>query len=108
MGLLTFSRIFVNKEYLKKISIVGGVSVLKGKDDKQNPNAGINHKKGPFLLGVIFSALNPFFPIWWLTVGLKLISNSIHFYGFVIGILFLFSFHIWRDYAWLAVASFMI
>jgi hypothetical protein len=47
MGLLTFSHIFVNKEYLKKISIVGGVSVLKGKDDKQNPNAGINHTKGP-------------------------------------------------------------
>jgi len=86
--MLTFSHIFVNKEYLKIISIVGGVSVLKGKDDKQNPNAGINHKKGPILLGVIFSALNPFFPIWWLTVGLKLISDSIHFYGFVIEFFF--------------------
>ena len=99
LGLFTFSHIFVNNENLKIISIIGGsaiivfaftqiISVIKGKDDKQNAYAGINHKKGPILLGVIFSALNPFFLIWWLTVGLKLISDSIHFFGFVIGILF--------------------
>ena len=119
LGLFTFSHIFVNNENLKIISIIGGsaiivfvftqiISVIKGKDDKQNAYAGINHKKGPILLGVIFSALNPFFLIWWLTVGLKLISDSIHFFGIVIGILFLFSFHIWMDYAWLIITSYMI
>ena len=61
-------------------------------------------KKGPILLGVIFSALNPF----WLTVGIKLISDSIQFFGFSIGILFLFLFHIWMDYAWLALTSYLI
>ena len=32
-------------------------------------------------------------------VGLKLISDSIHFFGLISGILFLFSCHIWMDYA---------
>ncbi|MFZ0897549.1 MAG: LysE family transporter, partial [Candidatus Nitrosopolaris sp.] len=80
----------------------------KGKGDKQNAYVTVSDKKGPILLGVIFSALNPFFLIWWLTVGLKLITDSIHYFGIVIGILFLFSFHIWMDYAWLVITSYLI
>ncbi|PWU80549.1 MAG: hypothetical protein DLM72_11585 [Candidatus Nitrosopolaris wilkensis] len=76
--------------------------------NKQNAYVGISAKKGPILLGVIFSALNPFFLIWWFTIGLKLISDSIQFFGFVTGILFLFSFHIWIDYAWLIITSYLI
>jgi len=101
-GLFTFSHVFLNNENLKVISIA------EGKVDKQKAYAGIHYKKGPILLGVIFSGLNPFFLVWWLAVGLKLISDSIHFFGFVIGILFLFSFHIWMDYAWLIITSYMI
>jgi len=118
-GLFTFSHVFLNNENLKVISIIGGsaiivfafaqiISIAKGKVDKQKAYAGIHYKKGPILLGVIFSGLNPFFLVWWLTIGLKLISDSIHFFGFVIGILFLFSFHIWMDYAWLIITSYMI
>jgi threonine/homoserine/homoserine lactone efflux protein len=120
LGLFTFSQVFVNNENLKIISIIGGtaiiafalihiISITKGKVDK--PNAYVtttSDKKGPILLGVIFSALNPFFLIWWLTVGLKLITDSIHFFGLVNGILFLFSFHIWMDYAWLVITSYLI
>ena len=84
------------------------ISITKGKGDKQNAYVTVSDKKGPILLGVIFSALNPFFLIWWLTVGLKLITDSIHYFGFVIGILFLFSFHIWMDYAWLVITSHLI
>src|SRR6266487_2523890 len=106
-GLFTVSYVFLNNENLKVISIIGGsaiivfafaqiISITKGKVDKQKAYAEINYKKGPILLGVIFSALNPFFLVWWLTVGLKLISDSIHFFGIVIGILFCFHF----TYGW--------
>ena len=119
LGLFTFSQVFVNNENLKIISIIGGIaivifaftqiiSITKGKANNQHAYIGINAKKGPVLLGVIFSALNPFFLIWWLTVGLKLITDSIHFFGLINGILFLFSFHIWMDYAWLVIASYLI
>ena len=73
-GLFTFSQVFVNNENLKIISIIGGIaivvfaftqiiSITKGKVNKQNAYVGISAKKGPILLGVIFSALNPFFLI---------------------------------------------
>ena len=119
LGLFTFSHVFANNENLKVISIVGGIAVVvfaftqiisitKGKANRQNDYVGIGAKRGPILLGVIFSALNPFFLIWWLTVGIKLISDSIQFFGFAIGILFLFLFHIWIDYAWLVITSYLI
>jgi threonine/homoserine/homoserine lactone efflux protein len=56
----------------------------------------------------MFSALNPLFLIWWFTIGLKLISDSIHFFGVVNGILILFSSHIWMDYASLIITSHLI
>ena len=62
--------------------------------------------QGPFLAGVFLSAFNPFFIIWWLTIGLILISESIQIFG-IIGIVILFLFHIWMDYAWLfTIAAF--
>lgn len=53
-----------------------------------------------FETGILFSALNPFFLIWWLTIGFKLISDAIALWSFV-GILALFAFHVWMDFAWL-------
>ena len=62
--------------------------------------------QGPFVAGILLSALNPFFIIWWLTIGLVLISESIQIFG-LIGIVILFLFHIWMDYAWLfTIAAF--
>ena len=63
-------------------------------------------KHGPLMAGIILSALNPFFIIWWLTIGLVLISESIQNCG-ITGIIILFLFHIWMDYVWLfTIASF--
>ena len=72
LGLFTFSYVLANNEYLKIISIIGGIaivvfaftqiiSITKGKVNRQNAYVGISAKKGPILLGVIFSVLNPFF-----------------------------------------------
>ena len=62
----------------------------------------------PLIVGIIFTAMNPFFIIWWLTIGLKLISDSIYLFGIIGGVLVLFSFHIWMDYAWLALTAYLI
>ena len=63
--------------------------------------------RGPLVVGIIFTAMNPFFVIWWLTVGLKLISDSIYLFGIIGGALVLFLFHIWMDYAWLALTAYL-
>jgi threonine/homoserine/homoserine lactone efflux protein len=118
-GFFAFSYVFLNNENLKIISFVGGISMIgfafiqiinvkKGKVDSKLAQAGVSNKKAPILLGAMFSALNPLFLIWWFTIGLKLISDSIHFFGLVNGILILFSSHIWMDYAWLIITSYLI
>ena len=63
---------------------------------------------GPLMVGVVFTSMNPFFVIWWLTVGIKLISDSIYLFGIVEGVFLLFLFHIWMDYAWLALTAYLI
>ena len=63
-------------------------------------------KHGPFFAGILLSALNPFFIIWWLTIGLVLITESIEIFG-SLGIVILFLMHIWMDYVWLyTIAAF--
>ncbi len=53
------------------------------------------------LVGVVFTALNPFFLIWWATVGSLLVAQALILGAFA-GVLVMFGAHIWMDYAWLA------
>ena len=57
-------------------------------------------KQGPLVTGVLLSALNPFFILWWLTIGFKLILDAMLIWAFT-GILILFVMHIWMDFVWL-------
>jgi len=66
---------------------------------------GVQVKHGAFLTGVLFSALNPFFIIWWFTIGFKLISDSIEIWSYW-GIGILFGVHIWMDFVWLGFVAF--
>jgi len=66
---------------------------------------GIQVKHGAFLTGILFSALNPFFIIWWFTIGFKLISDSIEIWSYW-GIGILFGVHIWMDFVWLGFVAF--
>ena len=99
--------------YLDAISLVGGVAILgfagfqilSLRKVKDNPTlAGSKH--GPFISGIALTALNPFFLIWWFTVGLKIIADSVSF-GLLAGILLVFGFHIWMDYAWLIGTAYL-
>ncbi len=65
-----------------------------------------NPKQGPLITGIALSALNPFFIIWWLAIGFKLISDAMLMWSFA-GILIVFVFHIWMDFAWLGTVSFL-
>jgi len=65
-----------------------------------------NLKQGPLASGILLSALNPFFIIWWLTIGFKLISDAMLIWAFS-GILVLFILHIWMDFAWLGTISYL-
>ncbi|MGI0073552.1 MAG: LysE family transporter [Nitrosotalea sp.] len=96
------------KEY---ISILGAISLfafagfqLKGVLKKSSQSYSSKH--GPFFIGILLSALNPFFLIWWFTIGFKLITDALILYSFI-GIAIMFAFHIWMDYAWLGGVGFL-
>lgn len=118
-GLEKFSSFFLSEDVLKMIGIIGGIfmiffsilqinSIMTNKYSETSNNKRSKYEiKNPFLIGIIFTALNPFFLIWWSTLGLKLVSDSINFFGYFEGIFILFFSHIWMDYFWLGVTSFM-
>ena len=73
---------------------------------KNNELTSTNQKHDPLIAGILLSALNPFFIIWWLTIGFKLISDAMLMWAFA-GILVVFGLHIWMDFAWLGAVAFL-
>jgi threonine/homoserine/homoserine lactone efflux protein len=100
---------FIGGIFLLLFSIIQIISIFK---DKSNNSQAITHPKfnikNPILVGFIFTIMNPFFFVWWLTIGSKLISDSVINFGVGEGISILFLSHIWMDYFWLWFTSFMI
>ena len=62
--------------------------------------------KNPLLLGTLFTGLNPYFIIWWLTVGLALIVNALALASFL-GVLIMYIAHVWMDYVWLIGTAYL-
>jgi len=99
-------------EFRTIISIVGAITLFifalaqiktvlqNNKDITSTP------KHGPLVTGIVLSALNPFFIIWWLTIGFKLISDAMLIWAFS-GIVIVFFLHIWMDFVWLGGISFL-
>lgn len=99
-------------EFRSIISVLGAITlfvfaglqirtVLKNKE-----SISMNQKQGPLIGGILLSALNPFFIIWWLTIGFKLISDAMLMWAFA-GILIVFGLHIWMDFAWLGSIAYL-
>jgi len=71
-------------------------SVLRG----SQKSGGVGAATGGFLVGFLFTALNPFFIVWWATAGLKLVID-IWSAGGLAALAAAYPFHVWMDYAWL-------
>ena len=111
LGIGVFS-LEIFPEFRVLISILGAITLfafafmqiktaLQKKEDSTS-----NLKQGPLVTGIVLSALNPFFIIWWLTIGFKLISDAMLIWAFT-GILIVFVMHIWMDFVWLGGISFL-
>jgi len=62
--------------------------------------------KNPLLLGTLFTGLNPYFILWWLTIGMTLIVNALSIASFA-GVLIMYVSHVWMDYAWLIGTAYL-
>jgi len=92
-------------EFRTWITILGAITLfvfagIQIKTTLQMKETTFNLKHNAVLTGIILSALNPFFIIWWLSVGFKLISDAMLIWAFV-GIIVVFLLHIWMDFVWL-------
>jgi len=96
------------------IGLVGGVGLisfgilqiyntLKNKaelTDKQK----ISLPASSLILGVALTALNPYFILWWLTIGSILIVQAVAFAA-ITGVLIMYLAHVWMDYAYLTTIA---
>ncbi|HHH80308.1 MAG TPA: lysine transporter LysE [Thermoplasmatales archaeon] len=106
VGLLTIS----NEPVVKlTIGVIGGVALIVFGlfQIKSLFTPGIKNQvykepshKHLFIVGSVFTALNPYFILWWLTVGSQLIIMALEVAAFF-GVLFMYLCHVWMDYAWL-------
>ena len=108
----------LNAVYIKTfIGLAGGVTLiffglLQLRSSYKFRSAALNNEyekrrlSNPLLIGVLLTGLNPFFIIWWLTVGAQLIYLSLALAS-LSGILIVFLFHVWIDYAWLITTAYL-
>ena len=89
--LLVFGVLQVHQFLMSKSEVFGGKTIPL---------------RNPLLLGSIFTGLNPYFIIWWLTAGLKLIWDSIIFASWA-GVLLMYVAHVWMDYVWLTATAYL-
>ncbi len=60
----------------------------------------------PLLIGLAFTGFNPYFIVWWLTVGWSLIVEALSI-AFMFGVLLMFILHVWMDYTWLMFVAYV-
>jgi len=60
--------------------------------------------RNPLLLGLVLTGLNPYFIVWWLAVGSKLVVDALAFAS-LLGVLLMYISHVWMDYAWLTAVA---
>jgi len=87
---------------------MGGQMVITNKKTTENAlNAkGTESPYGPVLAGIVLSLTNPFWIIWWVTVGMGFVMQSLEF-G-IAGLLSFYFGHILADLAWYSFVSFSV
>jgi threonine/homoserine/homoserine lactone efflux protein len=56
------------------------------------------------VLGLVLTGLNPYFILWWLTIGSVLIVQALAF-ATLAGVLIMYVSHVWMDYAYLTAIA---
>ena len=112
-----------NPIVIKIIGIAGGAALLYlaydlinsslrnklkidcSQEDKERNKSKIN-MSSPFFQGILVSAVNPYWYVWWVTIGAAFLINSIK-YG-PLGVCFFYIGHISSDFIWYLVIGFLI
>lgn len=86
--------------------VMGGQLLLTNRrmtEDALNAEAA-DSPFGPILAGIVLSVSNPYWIIWWVTVGMGFVTQSLQ-HGFI-GLAFFYVGHILADLTWYSFVSF--
>jgi threonine/homoserine/homoserine lactone efflux protein len=100
------------------IGLVGGIGLIgfgmmqiyatvKSRASSNETNETSTSRKLPtssLILGVALTGLNPYFILWWLTLGSTLIIQALAFAA-IFGVLLMYVAHVWMDYAFLTALA---
>lgn len=112
--LLGLEKILAFPLFMKIVSLLGGVvlvwmgmdHVLHFKKARIGPGKG--NARGPahdpFWGGILISVANPYWIIWWVTIGLAYVNRALHYKA--LGLTAFFLGHILADLAWYTFVSF--
>ena len=84
--------------------VFGSMQIRSSLHEANEANETKKTTKHLLLLGLALTGLNPYFIIWWLTIGANLILLSLEFAG-LWGVLFMYICHVWVDFAWLTLVA---
>jgi threonine/homoserine/homoserine lactone efflux protein len=101
---------FVDEPLVKQsIGVIGGIvligfglyQIISAYANRSNyENKSPRSSRHLLFIGIAFSGLNPYFILWWFTVGAQLIIIALEFAG-LLGVVFMYIAHVWMDYVWL-------
>jgi threonine/homoserine/homoserine lactone efflux protein len=88
--------------------IVFGVLQLRGvlKSSQTSSNNVALVERGSILTGVMLSGLNPYFILWWFSIGSALIYKAMSL-GLIQGLTVMYLSHVWLDYLWLGLLAYL-
>jgi len=84
--------------------IFGTMQIRNSMKESEETSTDKKTTRNLFLIGFALTGLNPYFIIWWLTIGANLILISLEFAGLG-GVIFMYICHVWVDYAWLTLVA---
>jgi threonine/homoserine/homoserine lactone efflux protein len=109
LGLLTFAneptvRFAVGSLGGLALIVFGLLQIRSSLNQEKQTNPTNSSNKNLLLIGLALTGLNPYFIIWWLTIGANLILISLEFAG-LLGVILMYICHVWVDYAWLTLVA---
>ncbi len=98
------------QEYSHYIAIIGGLALIafglltvKGSRDASLVSAAGGKAENPYIAGILTSAANPYFWVWWLSIGSALVIDGLQG-GLILASVFLIG-HWGADFGWYTLVS---
>jgi len=107
---LGLNELMTSQSFIKTVSILGGIAmILLAYSSLKNLKKELKFDTKPvshnaIVGGIIFTAFNPGFPLWWATAGTTLLMEGFRRMGFT-GMLLVFLGHWGADWGWFTFIS---